>query len=128
MQEVHFPSKPGIFQGYTSNSKFGFRFNSEAAYHNKDLVHELLATLFVSDYASENRLKRINTLEDLKSAVNGCTDVDKIDTVYKKNVSKFLDVACECKHYIVDSSQGSESLGNTLGEMSLAYFKYLVDT
>ena len=34
---------------------------------------------------------------------------------------------CNCKNYIVDTSEGEDSLGNTLGEMSLAYFKYLVE-
>ena len=34
---------------------------------------------------------------------------------------------CECKNYIVDVSNDERTLGSTLGEQSLAYFKYITE-
>ena len=34
---------------------------------------------------------------------------------------------CESRKYIIDPSQNHETLGNTLGELSLAYFKYIAE-
>ena len=50
-----------------------------------------------------------------------------IDSIFQGNLTAFLDQMCSCKNYIVDTSEGEDSLGNTLGEMSLAYFKYIVE-
>ena len=113
--------------GFSTNPMYGFSFNSEAAYHNKPVIQDFLSQLFVRDYANLEALKRIDTIEELVNAIKGCTDFDNIDTKFQANLSAFLDQMCSCKNYIVDTTEGEDSLGNTLGEMSLAYFKYIVE-
>lgn len=126
-EDIHFPEPPKPIQGYSTNPVFGFRFNSEANYHNKDVLNDFLSQMFVKEYASIDTLKRIRTTEELVSAVKGCTVKDSVEEKYKSNLNGFIDQMCECRNYIVDTSVGDESLGNTLGEMSLAYFKYMVE-
>ena len=75
----------------------------------------------------EKALEKIDTIEELVNAIKGCTDPDNIDSIFQGNLTTFLEQMCSCKNYIVDTSEGEDSLGNTLGEMSLAYFKYIVE-
>ena len=126
-ERLCFPEEPKPILGYSTNPKFGFSFNSEASYHNKSVLQDFLSMMFVKDYASINELKKIDTEEKLVNAIKGCTDPDSIDSKFQTNLNAFLEQMCSCKNYIVDMSAGEDSLGNTLGEMSLAYFKYMVE-
>lgn len=126
-EELKFPDSPRQMEGFSTNPMFGFSFNSEARYHNKTVLQEFLTQMFIKEYASIDSLKHIDTAEALVDAVKGCTDFDDIDNKYQYNLNVFLDQMCCCKNYIVDTSEGEDSLGNTLGEMSLAYFKFLVE-
>lgn len=125
--EIVFPNAPGVIAGASSNPKHGFSFNSEAHYHGRDVLSEFLAKMFTRGYTNLDALRRIETIEDLVDAIKNCTDPNQIDTVFQKNLSSFMDEMCQCKNYIVDTSQGDEELGNTLGELSLAYFKYMTE-
>ena len=126
-EERAFPEVPKPMSGFSTNPMYGFSFNSETAYHNKHVLQDFLSQMFVREYASIDALKRIDTVEELVNAIKGCTDPDNIDGKYMANLTSFLDQMCNCKNYIVDTSEGEDSLGNTLGEMSLAYFKYMVE-
>lgn len=124
---IVFPERPGIISGYSSNPKHGFSFNSEAAYHDRDVVNEFLQKMFTRNYTNFDALRRIDTVEDLVDSIKSCTDPNQIDAVFQRNLTSFLDEMCKCKNYIVDTTQGDEELGNTLGELSLAYFKYMTE-
>jgi predicted ATPase len=126
-EELVFPESPKPLSGSSSNPMFGFSFNSEAAYHKKSVLTDFLSQMFVRNYADLKVLEHIDTTEELVNAIRGCTDPDNIDSIYQGNLTSFLDQMCSCKNYIVDTSAGENSLGNTLGEMSLAYFKYIVE-
>ena len=125
--EIAFPEMPGIISGFSSNPKHGFSFNSESAYNGRDVMNEFFSRMFTKGYANINALRQIELTEDLVGAIKGCTDPNQIDTIFQKNLSSFLDDMCQCKNYIVDTTQGGEELGNTLGELSLAYFKYVAE-
>lgn len=122
-----FPNAPTPVFGCSSNPKCGFSFNSEAAYHGRDVLNDFLSRMFTKAYASIDALKVIETTDELVSAVKGCTDSNQVDTVFQRNLTAFLEELCECKNYIVDTTQDNEELGNTLGELSLAYFKYMTE-
>ena len=126
-EDCIFPESPKPISGFSTNPMFGFSFNSEAAYHNKSVLTDFLSQMFVRDYANLKVLERIDTIEELVNAIKGCTDPDNIDSIFQGNLTTFLEQMCSCKNYIVDTSEGEDSLGNTLGEMSLAYFKYIVE-
>ena len=127
VEDIGFPEAPKPILGFSTNPMYGFSFNSEAAYHNKPVLQDFLSQMFVRDYANLEALKRIDTIEELVNAIKGCTDSDNIEEKYQANLTAFFEQMCSCKNYIVDTSAGEDSLGNTLGEMSLAYFKYLVE-
>lgn len=125
--EISFPEIPRIISGFSSNPKHGFSFNSESAYNDREVLNEFLTRMFTRGYANIDALRQIESTEDLVGAIKGCTDPNQIDTIFQKNLSSFLDDMCQCKNYIVDTTQGNEKLGNTLGELSLAYFKYVAE-
>ena len=126
ISENIFPSLPKKVSGISKNSKFGFCFNSEASYNDIDVLEDFLAKMFIQKYANIDMLKKIDSTEELVEAIKGCSEQKDIDNLYKNNLSKFLDDMCKQKDYIIDMSQDSESIGNTLGELSLAYFKYIM--
>lgn len=84
-----------------------------------------MRAMFNQRYLDIENLKSIEDWNSLEDAIRGCTSCEKINEKYQENLRKFLDQMCECKNYIVDISNGEMQLGNTLGEQSLAYFKYI---
>lgn len=126
-EEIKFPKKPNIFAGCSKKPSCGFSFNSESNYNGKDVHDEFLSKMFNQNYADIEKLKTIKDEETLISAITGCTSYDQLENNYSNNLNKFLDKMCECKNYIVDMSNEEKSLGSTLGEQSLAYFKYITE-
>lgn len=126
-EENLFPALPTPIRGYSTNPMHGFSFNLEAVYHDKDVLESFLDKMFVNEYKSIEALKKIDTYEELQKAVFRCATIDQIDELYQKNLNSFFEEMCKCRRYIVDTSQDGSLLGNTLGEMSLAYFKYMTE-
>ena len=65
----------------------------------------------------------ISTKEDFKNAILGCSDINKINEIWNLNFEKFLGWAKEQKSYIKEETS-NDSVGSTLGELSLAYYKF----
>ncbi|MEL3908902.1 MAG: ATP-binding cassette domain-containing protein [Treponemataceae bacterium] len=126
-EEIEFPQKPNIFEGSSKKPSCGFSFNSESNYNGKDVHDEFLSKMFNQNYADIEKLKTIKDAETLVAAITGCTLYDQLETNYSNNLNKFLGKMCECKNYIVDMANEEKSLGSTLGEQSLAYFKYITE-
>lgn len=126
-EDIEFPQKPNIFDGCSKKPSCGFSFNSESNYNGKDVHDEFLSKMFNQNYADVEKLKTIKDMETLISAITGCISYDQIETNYSNNLNKFLSKMCECKNFIVDISNEEKSLGSTLGEQSLAYFKYITE-
>lgn len=126
-EEIEFPQKPNIFDGSSKKPSCGFSFNSESNYNGKDVHDEFLTKMFNQNYADIEKLKTIKDAETLVEAITSCTLYDQIETNYSNNLNKFLGKMCECKNYIVDMANEGKSLGSTLGEQSLAYFKYITE-
>ena len=83
--------------------------------------------MFTQEFATLEKLKLIDNEVDLIKAIRGCTEYDQIDNLYKENLDKFIKEMCICKNYIVDISNNGKSLGSTLGEQSLAYYRYITE-
>ena len=126
-EEIEFPQKPNIFDGSSKKPCCGFSFNSESNYNGKDVHDEFLTKMFNQNYADIEKLKTIKNAETLVAAITSCTLYDQLETNYSNNLNKFLGKMCECKNYIVDMANEGKSLGSTLGEQSLAYFKYITE-
>lgn len=126
-KELLFPEKPQKVKGFSNNASCGFDFNSEAKYHDKEIHNEFLKVMFNQNYANIEKLQEIDREEILVDAIRNCTEYDKVDSVYNTNLDKFIKQMCECKNYIIDISNEERQLGSTLGEQSLAYFKYITE-
>lgn len=126
-EEIVFPNIPKPIDGFSTNHKHGFNFNSEATYNGKEVLEYFLTRMFTNPYTTIDALKKIDTYEELVKAVQRCTDLSQLNETFQRNLTKFLDEMCQETKYIIDISQGNETLGNTLGELSLAYFKYMTE-
>lgn len=122
-RENIFPKKPDIIKGRSVSPKHGFNFNCEAKYDEKDVSDIFLSRMFNKEYSSVEKLQTITSLEQFRDAVRMCTDTTNIREIYYKNLDTFISEQEKCAKYIVDNSEGT--LGSTLGELSLAYFKYI---
>ena len=83
--------------------------------------------MFNRKYANIDSLKNIKNNDTLIEAIRSCTKKEDIDSNYNTNLRKFISDKCKCRNYIVDESNGQTTLGNTLGEQSLAYLKYITE-
>lgn len=117
-----FPAKPPKLKGQSTKTDGGFSFNCEALYNDKDVIDDFFSKMFNKDYRSRDALSKISTNNEFKDAIRQCTNIDMINELYNKNYSSFEEEMISCKRYIVDGTK--TNLGNTLGEMSLAYFKF----
>lgn len=119
-----FPNQPEKFDGYSQNHIWEFSFNQEKKYNGKNMIEDFMKHMFNKNYDSVEALKSIVSTDDLVRAVRNCTQAADINKRYDTNLECFIREACELQNYIVDNNN-DESLGNTLGEMSLAYLKYI---
>lgn len=117
-----FPPLPPKLRGQSTKTNGGFSFNCEAAYNDKDVIDDFYLKMFNKNYRSEKALRKISTYNEFKNAIRQCTNTEEISVDYNKNYSSFEEEMIACKRYIVDGTK--TNLGNTLGEMSLAYFKF----
>lgn len=119
-----FPKEPAILSGQSSKELEGFSFNCEAAYNNKNVIEEFYSKMFNKGYRDKDILSTIDSFEGFKDSIRSCTDINTIKEVYERNYNSFQDAMTVCKRYIVEGTK--TNLGNTLGELSLAYLKYTI--
>lgn len=79
--------------------------------------------MFTKKYQKLENICNISTKEDFKNAILGCSDINKINEIWNLNFEKFLGWAKEQKSYIKEETS-NDSVGSTLGELSLAYYKF----
>lgn len=122
IQDVEWPDEPDIMEGITRNPKQGFYFNREAAYNETSMVKNFFEKMFVQNYNSIQKLQRINSYEQFADALRYCTRITDINQKWMANFDKFIEEAIKTNEYILDGAE--QQIGNTLGEMSLSYYKY----
>lgn len=115
-----FPKK--LF-GRSDNPLKGFNFSRIAKYHESDMEQLFYQKIFVINYQSLDKLLDIKTYQDLITAIDGVTKKEMIDTGWTANLAKFKTQAENHQEKIFEVSKGLE-IGNTLGEMSLVYYKF----
>ena len=120
--KIEWPAEPLILEGSTKNPKQGFYFNREAAYNGISMLDTFYAKMFVKDYRSLSKLQEITTHEVCAQAIMGCTSTADISSKWVENFEKFIAEAQKTSDYIMDGAD--QQIGNTLGEMSLSYYKF----
>lgn len=111
-------------EGVTRVNENGFEFVNQAEYHEKNIEEEYLQNMFVKNYKDIEQIKNISTKRELRDAISQCTDEKDIKIQSDKNLKKFKDSMEKCNQFILEASLGNQT-GNTLGEMSLVYYKYI---
>lgn len=118
----NWPAAPSVICGVSKNAKSGFNFNRQAQYNNISMVENFYAKMFVNQYSNIDKLKDINTSEKFKEAIRYCNLISDIEEKWNDNFGKFISESIKTDDYITDGS--NQQIGNTLGEMSLSYYKY----
>lgn len=121
-ETIDWPQIPPVMPGVTQNKKRGFNFNREADYNEKNMNDPFFQKMFTKDYLDIEKIKSIDTSEKFRDAVRGCTALPELEKTYQYNLDKFIHESTVSKDYITDSSD--INIGNTLGEMSLSYYKF----
>lgn len=101
----------------------GFVFTREMNFHDNDVSRRFLEFMFTKKYQNLENICNISTKEDFKNAILGCSDINKINEIWNSNFEKFLVWAKKQKSYIKEETS-NDSVGSTLGELSLAYYKF----
>lgn len=115
-------TKPTVMSGYTSNPIRGFYFNRAAKYHNTDVTDAFMKQMFNREYQNIDEAKKIDSSAMLSQAIKGCGNENDIRRIWNLNLEKFLTDYTSYSEYIADAS--NQKIGNTLGEMSLSFYKY----
>lgn len=101
----------------------GFVFTREMNFHDNDVSTRFLEFMFTKKYQNLENICNISTKEDFKNGILGCSDINKINEIWNSNFEKFLVWAKKQKSYIKEETS-NDSVGSTLGELSLAYYKF----
>lgn len=115
-------TEPEIQKGVSKNIKRGFYFNREANYNNVSMLDSFLNFMFNKDYNSLDTILQIETNSEFAKALRNCSSESDIENKWRINFDKFIKHAIQTKEYITDGSD--KQIGNTLGEMSLSFYKY----
>jgi predicted ATP-dependent endonuclease of OLD family len=116
---------PKDINGSVSNKEKGFIFTRIAKYHMQYLEDSFFSYLFNQNYQTIKELDDINDNVTLASAVkNAGSNIEKIDSSWKTNTDKFIEDMKKTDDYIYETGPDNSQIGNTLGEMSLVYYKF----
>lgn len=114
---------PKTVSGMSRKRDKGFVFTREMNFHDNDVSTIFLEFMFTKKYQNLENICNISTKEDFKNAILGCSDINKINEIWNSNFEKFLVWAKKQKSYIKEETS-NDSVGSTLGELSLAYYKF----
>ena len=119
---VAWPDPPHVIEGVTKNPKQGFFFNREAAYNGVSMIEHYYLKMFNKEYNCIDKLQSIDSYKKFTDAVRTCTSASDINAKWTENFDKFISDAVKTSDYIMEGTD--QKIGNTLGEMSLSYYKF----
>lgn len=118
-----FPNFPSSLEGISSKKTKGFSFISQTKYHKKNLKDDFFSYMFKKDFSALDEIKNINSRKILgEDVIFRCTKQSDIETQWENNLSKFLEDFSQSTKTIIDDKE-VHPMGNTLGEMSLVFYK-----
>ena len=123
-KENIFPTFPDKMNGNSIKYYKGYEFKKRTEYHDTDLKKEFYQYCFKMDYSNEDAIKSINTKDSLSSALKGHS-LKELSAFKTTRLEKFItDWSKETTSISEISSK--ENIGNTPGEISLVYYKFLI--
>jgi ABC-type lipoprotein export system ATPase subunit len=122
LKKIDFPKN---IEGLEENPQKGFMFKRVKEYHLQNLESKFYEYMFNQGYDKYEDLNKIQSESKFAAAIKGAAgNKTKIKEQWDTNFSKFLSDYTKKVDYIFDSSDANTEIGNTLGEMSLVYYKY----
>jgi len=125
IEDCKWPDAPEIIEGFSRNEKRGFNFIKKASYNSIQMLDDFYLKMFVKEYNSFSQIQNIVSWDEFTNAVRNCTTSSAIKSKWKENFDKFIADAIKTTEYITDSY--NKQVGNTLGEMSLSYYRYFTE-
>lgn len=120
-----FPTFPEKISGITSKQVNDYMFVKTTNYNNVNLKGEFYKYCFNTNYNSEEKIKAITTKDAYKDALKGCTSLQELDKYKNGKIQGFIDEWSRENTFITEVSS-KDSVGNTPGEISLVYYKFLI--
>ncbi len=123
-QTITFPNFPSKMEGCSIKSYKNYEFEKHTAYHNIDLKNEFYQYCFNTNYANEDAIKSINSKDTLSASLKN-SSLKELESFKNGRLEKFItDWSKETTS--ISEITSKESIGNTPGEISLIYYKFLI--
>lgn len=123
-KENIFPIFPNKMAGCSVKPYKNYEFKKHTAYHNADIKNEFYQYCFNSNYANEIAIKSINTKDLLSSALKN-SSLKELNSFKLGRLEKFI-AEWSKETTSISEITSQESIGNTPGEISLVYYKFLI--
>lgn len=120
-----FPSFPKPLSGVSKKQNSDYEFTKTTKYNNLDLKDEFYKYCFNNGYNSESAIKELETKDNYKAALKGCTSLQELDKYKTSKIQGFIDEWSKENTFISEISS-KDLVGNTPGEISLVYYKFLI--
>jgi hypothetical protein len=117
-------------QGRGDKTMAGYRFVTYLPFlgmSDDEIKRELFTALFNRSVTADEDLREIHKEDDWVDCVRGTTNKDEVVNKLDENLTKFLGRMTKPLHEIQPLSKPDESIGSTLGERSIVFFKVISD-
>lgn len=124
--DIKKPSFPKPIKGISRKQKGGYYFTKIAKYNDADLKDEFFNTCFNKDYNSEDIICNIETKDEYTNSLKGIKTLNDKAKFIKEQIEGFIeDYSLESTY--ISEVESKKEVGNTPGELSLAYYKYILN-
>ena len=119
-----YPVFPSKMDGSSIKTYKNYEFKKHTAYHNIDLKDTFYKYCFNLDFASESKIKSIETRDEFSKALKNFS-IKEIELFKTSRLEKFIS-ECSKETTSISEISSKENIGNTPGEISLVYYKFLI--
>ena len=110
--------------GLSENMDKGYKFYKKTKYYkNADVLDDFYKMIFNSEYRSIDKVKDISTESIFAEAITSA-NISNYKEVYKERVLKYISEEEKFTFEVLEATS-QKKMGNTLGEKSLVYYKYI---
>lgn len=120
-----YPKFPNKTSGIATKQVNDYEFTKTTNYNDVDLNDEFYKYCFNSDYNNEKKIMKISSRDSYKDALKGCTSLQELEKYKNTKIQGFVDEYSKENTFISEVTSKS-SVGNTPGEISLVYYKFLI--
>lgn len=120
----NYPVFPTKMNGSSIKLYKNYEFKKHTAYHNIDLKDSFYKHCFNSDYANEEKIRLIETRDEFSKALKN-SSIKEIELFKTGKLEKFIS-ECSKETTSISEISSKENIGNTPGEISLVYYKFLI--